>query len=64
MHARRALTTAALTLSLGSAAACSVGGGTTDEATGPGGESTTVGVATPAAWARAMRRGGAGSAFR
>ena len=50
MHAWRALTTAGLTLALGSAAACSVGG-TTDEATGSGGENRTVVVATHDSWA-------------
>ena len=50
MHARRALTTATLALSLGSVTACSLGGGTTDGAAGPGGESRTVVVATHDSW--------------
>ena len=50
MHARRAPITATLALSLASVTACSLGGGTTDGATGPGGESKTVVVATHDSW--------------
>ena len=50
MHALRALTTAGLALALGSATACSVGGGTTEESAGSGPGKTVV-VATHDSWA-------------
>jgi thiamine transport system substrate-binding protein len=55
MHARRALTTATLALALGPLAACSVGGGTTDTATGPDGATKTVVVATHDSWAMSKK---------
>ncbi|MEO5708642.1 MAG: thiamine ABC transporter substrate-binding protein [Nocardioidaceae bacterium] len=59
MHARRALTTAPLTLSLAvclaATAACSVGGGTTEQATGPDGATKTVVVATHDSWAMSKK---------